>query len=84
MKFHVHRIGHDEATDIGSIRKAPVFEAGDHEKAARNFLRSHDEPYFTDHFDLVVMDENGQHVTFDVGTKTIWQMKLHEFQCLDG
>lgn len=84
MKFNVLRIDHDEATDIDTIRKAPVFEAGDHEKAARNYLRAADEPYFTDHFDLVVMDESGNHVTFDIDTKTIWQVKLHEHQCLDG
>lgn len=84
MKFNVLKICHDEATDIDTIREAPIFEASSHDKAAKKFLLTLDEPFMPEHFDLVVMDDGNNHVTYDISTKTIWQMKVHEHQCLDG
>ena len=84
MRYHVLRIGHDEATDVASIRAGEAIDATSHWQAARKWLHALGEAYGYEHHDLVVMDEAGAHVTYEVETKCERHLTVHEHQCLDG
>lgn len=83
--FYVHRIGHDEATDIESVRGGEVFCSTGYNAALDLWLAKHQRD-FSEHdwFDVVVMTEAGTHQTFTVNMEVRPVARLAEHQCLDG
>ena len=85
MKFHVLRIGHTEATDVDAVRAGETVDASSHNEAANAWAKSRLRDFSqNDWFDLVVMDERGKHITFEVEMQVRPVMRLANCQELDA
>lgn len=83
--FHVLRIGYTEQTTVEAVRGGEVIVARDHNEAADLWAAGqerHSRLSESDHFELVVMNAQGQHVVLDVTTKLCAVMKLSNVQGL--